>query len=70
MRWSSVHLDGSPYTMNDSGCAVTCCAMVAAYFGSEKDPGELCAERWEPTEVWILGAHLLGEGAERGWGHH
>lgn len=28
--------------MNDSGCAVTCCAMVAAYFGSEKDPGELC----------------------------
>ncbi|MCL5735527.1 MAG: S-layer homology domain-containing protein [Actinobacteria bacterium] len=41
-RWSSVHLDGSSYTMAGSGCAVTSCAMVAAYFGSDKNPGELC----------------------------
>ena len=41
-RWSALHLGGGAYTMAGSGCAVTCCAMVAAYFGSEKDPGELC----------------------------
>lgn len=41
-RWSGLRLDGSSYTMARSGCAVTSCAMVAHYFGSEKDPGQLC----------------------------
>jgi len=41
-RWAGVRLDGSPYTMKGSGCAVTSSAMVAAYFGSTKDPGQLC----------------------------
>jgi hypothetical protein len=41
-RWAALHLDGSSYTMAGSGCAVTSCAMVAAYYGSSKDPGGLC----------------------------
>lgn len=41
-RWAGLHLDGSSYTMGGSGCAVTSCAMVAAYYGSAKDPGQLC----------------------------
>jgi ABC-type bacteriocin/lantibiotic exporter with double-glycine peptidase domain len=41
-RWAGLHLGGSSYTMSRSGCAVTACAMVAAYFGSEKSPGALC----------------------------
>lgn len=41
-RWASLHLGSSSYTMSGSGCAVTACAMVAAYFGSSKDPGGLC----------------------------
>ncbi len=41
-RWASLHLGGGSYTMSSSGCAVTSCAMVAAYFGSKKDPGGLC----------------------------
>jgi hypothetical protein len=41
-RWASLHLGSSSYTMSGSGCAVTACAMVAAYFGSPKDPGGLC----------------------------
>jgi len=41
-RWASLHLGSSSYTMSGSGCAVTSCAMVAAYFGSSKDPGGLC----------------------------
>jgi hypothetical protein len=41
-RWAGMHLGGSSYTMSRSGCAVTAAAMVAAYFGSDKSPGELC----------------------------
>jgi hypothetical protein len=41
-RWAALHLGGSSYVMSRSGCAVTSCAMVAAYFGSNKDPGKLC----------------------------
>lgn len=41
-RWSHQYLDGSSCTMGRYGCAVTSCAMVAHYFGSEKDPGRLC----------------------------
>lgn len=41
-RWAGMHLGGSSYIMSRSGCAVTASAMVAAYFGSDKDPGELC----------------------------
>ncbi len=40
-RWAGAHLGGSSYTMARSGCAVTAVAMVAAYFGSTKDPGAL-----------------------------
>ncbi len=41
-RWGYLHLGSSSYTMSGSGCAVTACAMVAAYYGSTKDPGGLC----------------------------
>jgi hypothetical protein len=41
-RWAGLHLGGSSYTMSGSGCAVTACAMVAGYFGSDKSPGALC----------------------------
>jgi Peptidase_C39 like family len=40
-EWAGLRLGGSTYTMRRSGCAVTASAMVAAYFGSTKDPGEL-----------------------------
>ncbi len=41
-RWSSLHLGTSSATMYWSGCAVTSCAVVGRYFGSTKDPGQLC----------------------------
>jgi len=41
-RWGTLRLGGSSSTMASSGCAVTSCAMVAVYFGSTKDPGQLC----------------------------
>ena len=41
-RWASLHLDDSFRTMGGSGCAVTSAAMVAAYYGSTKNPGQLC----------------------------
>jgi len=41
-RWSGLHLGGSRLTMGNSGCAVTSSAMIANYFESTKDPGQLC----------------------------
>jgi hypothetical protein len=41
-RWAGLHLGDSSYIMSRSGCAVTACAMVAAYFGSDKNPGGIC----------------------------
>ena len=41
-RWATQHLGTSSYSMAGSGCAITASAMVAAYYGSTKDPGRLC----------------------------
>lgn len=41
-NWASKHLDGSGYTMGDSGCAVTSVAMVLRYYQADVDPGRLC----------------------------
>jgi len=41
-RWAGKSLGGSAYKMGDSGCAVTACSMVANYYGSTKDPGQVC----------------------------
>ena len=41
-RWSGLSLGGTSLTMSGSGCAVTASAMVASYYSSGKDPGQLC----------------------------
>jgi len=41
-RWSSIPLGQGGYNMGSAGCAVTSAAMVANYFGSSKDPGQIC----------------------------
>jgi beta propeller repeat protein len=41
-RWSGLSLGGTSLTMYGSGCAVTASAMVASYYSSGKDPGQLC----------------------------
>ena len=41
-RWSGLSLGGTSLTMYGWGCAVTASAMVASYYSSGKDPGQLC----------------------------
>lgn len=55
-RWASIPLGAGGYTLGQAGCAVTACSMAASYFGSSKDPGEIC--RWLNSN----GGFLAGTG--------
>jgi hypothetical protein len=39
--WYDDYLDGSPFKIGNSGCALTSLAMVADYYGYDTDPGRL-----------------------------
>jgi hypothetical protein len=39
--WSDIYLDNSPYTIGNSGCALTSLAMIVKYFGYDADPARL-----------------------------
>lgn len=41
-RWGSIELGTSGVNMSDYGCLVTAASMVANYYGSVKDPGQIC----------------------------
>ena len=41
-QWSSIPLGQGGYTLGQAGCAVTAVSMVANYYGSAKNPGEIC----------------------------
>ena len=41
-RWAGMSLGGTSYTMGSAGCAVTSATMVADYYGSSDNPGQIC----------------------------
>jgi len=58
-RWSGIHLGTSSATMGSAGCAVAAVSMIASYYGSTKNPGQICQSlngngglTWQGWIVW------------------
>ena len=78
--WKDKKLDHSPYSIGESGCALTSAAMVAKYFGYDTDPNRLNTSltavggldtsgdlHWEKVEEVSNGKVAWIESVEASW---